>query len=73
MNASSNAGQLDPEIPQCSAVPRKKNKGEVHKENDGKSTVRVVNVSVCPSLVSVRPCQLDRPLIRPTSIRVTTR
>ena len=27
---------------------------------------RVVNVSV-------RPCQLDRPLVRPTSIRVTTR
>ena len=31
------------------------------------------HVSVRPSLVSVRPCQLDRPLVRPTSIRVTTR
>ena len=34
---------------------------------------RVVNVSVRPGLVFVRPCQLDRPLVRPTSIRVTTR
>ena len=31
---------------------------------------RVVNVFVCPSHVSVRPCQLDRPLVRPTSIRL---
>ena len=36
-------------------------------------THRVVNVSVRPSLVSVRPYQLDKPLVRPTSIRVTTR
>ena len=34
---------------------------------------RVVNVSVRPGLVSIHPCQLDRPLVRPTSIRVTTR
>ena len=34
---------------------------------------RVVNASVRPSHVSVRPCQLDMPLVRPTSIRVTTR
>ena len=39
VNASPNAGHLDPEIPRCSVVPRKKNKGEVHEENDGKSTV----------------------------------
>ena len=39
VNASPNAGQLDPEIPRCSVVPGKKNKGEVHEENDGKSTV----------------------------------
>ena len=35
--------------------------------------LRVVNVSVHPSHMSVRPCQLDRPLVRPTNIRVTTR
>ena len=34
---------------------------------------RVVNVSVRPSHASVRLCQLDKPLVRPTSIRVTTR
>ena len=39
MNASPNAGHLDPEIPRCSVVSGKKNKGEVHEENDGKSTV----------------------------------
>ena len=39
MNASPNAGHLDPEIPRCSVVPGKKKKGEVHEENDGKSTV----------------------------------
>ena len=39
VNASPNAGHLDPEIPRCSVVPGKKNKGEVHEENDGKSTV----------------------------------
>ena len=37
------------------------------------STGSVVIVSVRPSHVFVRPCQLDRPLVRPTSIRVTTR
>ena len=39
VNASPSAGYLDPEIPQCSVVPGKKNKREVHEENDGKSTV----------------------------------
>ena len=39
VNASSNAGHLDLEIPRCSVVPGKKNKREVHEENDGKSTV----------------------------------
>ena len=39
VNASPNAGHLDPEIPRCSVVPGKKNKGEVHEENDVKSTV----------------------------------
>ena len=39
VNASPNVGHLDPEIPRCSVVPGKKNKGEVHEENDGKSTV----------------------------------
>ena len=34
---------------------------------------RVVNVFVHPSHVSVPPCQLDRPLVRPISIRVTRR
>ena len=32
---------LDPEISQYSVVPEKKLSGEVHEENDGKSTVRV--------------------------------
>ena len=41
VNASPNVGHLDPEIPQCSVVPGKKNKGEVHEENDGKSTARM--------------------------------
>ena len=41
VNASPSAGHLDPEISLCSVVPGKKNKGEVHEENDGKSTVRV--------------------------------
>ena len=41
VNASPNAGHLDPKIPRCSVVPGKKNKGEVHKENDEKSTMRV--------------------------------
>ena len=41
VNASPSAGHLDPEIPRCSVVPGKKNKGEVHEENDGKSTARV--------------------------------
>ena len=39
VNASPSAGHLDPEIPRCSVVPGKKNKGEVYEENDGKSTV----------------------------------
>ena len=39
VNASPNGGHLDLEIPRCSVVPGKKNKGEVHEENDGKSTV----------------------------------
>ena len=39
VNASPSAGHLDPEIPRCSVVLGKKNKGEVHEENDGKSTV----------------------------------
>ena len=37
--ASPSAGHLDPEIPRCSVVLGKKNKGVVHEENDGKSTV----------------------------------
>ena len=41
VNACPSAGHLDPEISQCSVVPEKKNKGEVHEENDGKSTARV--------------------------------
>ena len=32
---------LDPEISRYSVVPEKKLSGEVHKENDGKSIVRV--------------------------------
>ena len=39
MNVSPSAGHLDPEIPRYSVVPGKKNKREVHEENDGKSTV----------------------------------
>ena len=39
VNASPSARHLDPEISRCSVVPGKKNKGEVHEENDGKSTV----------------------------------
>ena len=39
VNASPSAEHLYPEIPRCSVVPGKKNKGEVHEENDGKSTV----------------------------------
>ena len=34
---------------------------------------RVVNVSVRPSHVSVHLCQLNKPLVHSTSIRVTTR
>ena len=41
VNASPSAGHLDPEISRCSVVTGKKNKGEVHEENDGKSTARV--------------------------------
>ena len=36
VNASPNAGHLDPEIPRCSVVPGKKNKGEVHEKMMGK-------------------------------------
>ena len=39
VNASPSAGHLDPEISRCSVVPGEKIKGEVHEENDGKSTV----------------------------------
>ena len=41
VNASPSAGHLDLEISRCSVVPGKKNKGEVHEENDRKSTARV--------------------------------
>ena len=37
------------------------------------TSLKVVNMSVRPSYMSVRPCQLDRPLIHLTSIRVTRR